>query len=184
VCARARSLVRYGLLLLVCVGCGGEGDDAERFAIYHLETSVGRPRTEGELRCGPPRVACPGVVEQPAPRESRYAVLAPPFVTEDGLDLAGANVVTDPATGGAAVAVPFTDEGRAAFARLTREVARVGGRDQTWHHLAIVVDGEIVAFPEVDFDAYPDGFPDAPSLQIEAMSLADARSLVERLRGD
>lgn len=63
-------------------------------------------------------------------------------------------------------------------------MARTGGRDQGWHHVAVVVGDEIVAFPEVDFDVYPDGFPDAPAIQVEAASDADARDLVERLRGE
>ncbi|HEX4930454.1 MAG TPA: hypothetical protein VFV62_07060, partial [Gaiellaceae bacterium] len=61
-------VVLAGLLLLACLGCGGRDQDGERFAIYHLETAIGAPGDEGELRCGPPRVACPGVVEQPPPR--------------------------------------------------------------------------------------------------------------------
>ena len=95
-----------------------------------------------------------------------------------------ANVFTDPATGGAAVSMPFTDEGRDAFARLT-ERSRPSRRTRSGRGTTspIVVGDEIVAFPEVDFDVYPDGFPDAPGIQIAAVSEADARDLVERLRG-
>ena len=67
-------------------------------------------------------------------------------------------------------------EGRRAFARLTKEVARTGGRDQGWHHLAVVVGDEIVAFPEIDFDVYPDGFPDAAGDPVPRASDADAAS--------
>ena len=80
------------------------------------------------------------------------------------------------------MSVDLTAQGRQAFARLTKEVARVGGRDQGWHHIAVVVGDEIVAFPEIDFDAYPDGLPDAPGIQIAAASNADARDLARRLR--
>ena len=80
--------------------------------------------------------------------------------------------------------VDLTAEGTQAFARVTREAARIGGRDQGWHHVAVVVGDEIVAFPEIDYDDYPDGFPDAPGIQIVAASDADARELVRRLRGD
>jgi hypothetical protein len=66
---------------------------------------------------------------------------------------------------------------------VTRDAARTGGRDQGWHHVAVVVGDEIVAFPEVDFDAYPDGIRDAPGLRLAASSDADARELVRRLRG-
>ena len=41
---------------------------------------------------------------------------------------------------------------------------------------------EIVAFPEIDFDVYPDGIPNAPAIQFPAASAADAGDLVERLR--
>ena len=63
---------------------------------------------------------------------------------------------------------------------MTKEVARTGGRDQGWHHVAVVVGDEIVAFPEIDFDVYPDGIPNAPGIQFPAASAADAGDLVER----
>ena len=177
-------MVLAGLLLLLCVGCGGEDRDDERFEIFHLETAIGPPGNDGELRCGPPRSACPGVVEQPPPRAYRYAVRAAPAVTSEHIDRSTVRRAKDTATGTPFVSVDLTAQGRQAFARLTKEVARVGGRDQGWHHLAVVVGDEIVAFPEIDFDAYPDGFPDAPGIQFFAVNDADARELVRRLRGD
>ena len=175
VCARARSCVLVGLLLLVSVGCG-DGDGAERFALYHLETAIGRPGAEGELRCGPPRAECPGVIHPR--RDVHYDVLAEPGLEGDRIDRAGVEAE------GELVVIPFTADGTAAFGRLTLEVARYGGRDQGWHHIAVVVGDEIVAFPEVDFDQYPNGIPNAPSLQLTTASVADARDLVERLRDD
>ncbi|MCA1481669.1 hypothetical protein, partial [Bradyrhizobium sp. NBAIM08] len=75
---RANRIVLGGLLLLAGAACDDSGGDddrgGERFAIYHLETAIGPPGDEGELRCGPPRVACPGVVMQPPPRVFRYEV--------------------------------------------------------------------------------------------------------------
>ncbi len=179
---RNMRLVLAGLLLL-CLGCGGDDRDGERFGIYHLETAIGRPGDEGELHCGPPRIACPGVVTQPPPRAFRYAVRAAPAVTKEHIDPSAIRRATDPVTGTPLVIVDLTAQGRQAFAQLTKEAARLGGRDQGWHHLAVVVGDEIVAFPEVDFDAYPDGFPDAPGIQFVAASEADARDLVKRLRG-
>ena len=172
---RASSLVLCGLLLLAGAACG-EGAGGERFELYHLETAIGPPGADGELRCGPPRVECPGVITQRPRREARYRVLAEPGLEGDEIDRAGVEAE------GELVVIPFTAEGTAAFGRLTREVARYGGRDQGWHHVAVVVGDEIVAFPEVDFDQYPNGIPDAPSLQLTTESAADARDLVERLR--
>jgi hypothetical protein len=177
-------VVLAGLLLLVCLGCGGQDSGGARFAIYHLETTIGRPGDEGDLRCGPPRIVCPGVVQQPPPRSFRYPVNGAPALTAAGIDRTAVRQATDPETGAPVVVVGLNAEGRKAFAGVTREAARIGGRDQVWHHVAVVVDDEIVAFPEIDYDDYPDGFPDAPAVQIVAASEADARELVQRLRGD
>ena len=165
------------VLLFAAPACGGEGSDAERFAIYHLERALGPPGDEGDVRCGPPR-SCPGVVAQPAPREVRYEVLAPPALEENEIDRASAQAT------GNTVSVTFTAAGTAAFERLTREVARYGGRDQGWHHVVVVLGGEVIAYPHVDFDAYPNGIVDAPGLQLTALDAADARDLARRLRGD
>ena len=178
---RASSLVLGGLLLLAGAACGGD-DRGERFELYHLETAIGPPGADGELRCGPPRLACPGVLKQPPPRVYRYDVRAAPAVTGDDIDRDSVRRGTDSATGAPVLTLALTSDGRRAFARLTKEVARTGGRDQGWHHVAMVVGDEIVAFPEIDFDVYPDGIPDAPGIQIVAASEADARDLVERLR--
>jgi hypothetical protein len=181
---RNMKVVLGGLLLLLCLGCGGDEPDAERFAIYHLETSIGRPGEDGELRCGPPRLVCPGVVPQPPPGTFKYRVRAAPALAGSDVVRSSARRATAPGTGVPLVILDFTAEGRAAFARLTREAAHVGGRDQTWHHIAVVVGDEIVAFPQIDFDDHPDGIPDAPAIQIAAVDDADARDLVERLRGE
>jgi hypothetical protein len=164
------------VLVAALLGCGG-GTEAEPFAVYHLELAVGPPGEEGELRCGPPR-SCPGVVEQPAPREVRYDVHGEPGVEGGGIDRASAEAI------GSIVSVALNGSGRDGFARLTREVARFGARDQGWHHLAIVVGDEIVAFPEIDFDAYPNGIADAPGIELGALDPADAAALARRLRGD
>jgi len=177
-------VILAGLLFLLCVGCGGDDREGERFELYHLETAVGRPGNDGELRCGPPRPACPGVVKQPPPLTFRYPLTAAPAVTSDEIDRATIRRATDPTTGMPVVIVELTAAGSEAFARLTKEVARIGGRDQAWHHVAVVVGDEIVAFPQIDFDEYPDGIEDAPGIQIAAASSADARDLVRRLRGD
>ncbi len=177
-------MVLAGLLLAVCASCGGGGREGEAFAIYHLETAIGRPQSDGELRCGPPRPVCPGVVEQPPPHLFRYAVLREPALTGDDIDRSSVRRATDSETGAPLVVVDLTAEGSRAFARVTKEAARIGGRDQGWHHVAVVVGDEIVAFPEIDYDDFPDGITDAPGIQITAVSDADAGGLVRRLRGD
>ena len=182
-------MVLAGLLLLLCgvplwAGCGGDGDGGEPLALYHLEVAIGPPGDEGELRCGPPRIVCPGIVEQPPPRAFRYEVLVEPALTEADLDRSTARGVAGAERGQMFVLVRLTPRGRGAFAKLTREIARVGGRDQAWHHLAVVVRDEIVAFPEIDFDVYPDGIADSPELRIATPTQADARWLAAAVRGE
>jgi len=123
------------------------------------------------------------VVEQPPPGVYRYAVREEAAVTSEHVDRSTVRRAADSATGAPLVIVDLTAEGRVAFARVTRRAARIGGRDQGWHHVAVVVGDEIVAFPEIDYDDFPDGFPDTPAIHIQAASDADARDLVQRLRG-
>jgi len=176
-------VVLAGLLLALCLGCGGTDDGPEELRIYHLETAIGPPGDEGELQCGPPRLVCPGVIRQPPSSGFRYAVRSDPGLTSEHIERSTVRQAVDPSTGAPVVHVRFTSEGRRAFAALTKEAARVGGRDLGWHHVAIVVGDEIVAFPQIDYDSFPDGFPNAREFQIAAASDADADQLVRRLRG-
>jgi hypothetical protein len=166
------------MLLLLCVACGDDdGGKRQRFALYHLETAIGPPGAKGELRCGPPRPVCPGVITQPPPGEVHYELLGAPALGDDAIERSGLRAE------GKTVSISFTAGGTTSFARLTREVAHYGARDQGWHHVAVVVGNEIVAFPEIDFDKYPDGIAHAPAVQLAASSADDARELVERLGG-
>ena len=110
-------------------------------------------------------------------------MLREPALTGDDIDRASVRRRTDSDTGAPLVVVDFTADGTRAFARVTKEAARIGGRDLGWHHIAVVVGDEIVAFPEIDYDDYPDGLTNAPGIEIVAASDADARDLVRRLRG-
>ena len=174
---RTSTFVLGGLLLLTGAACAVRDHGGERFELYHLESTIGPPGDDGDLRCGPPRAVCPGVLQQPPRRVFRYEVRGPPALTGADIERSGVRSAS------AVVTIPLTPEGRHAFSRVTREAARIGGRDQGWHHVAVVVGDEIVAFPEIDFDVYPNGIPDAPAIQIVATNSADARDLVERLRG-
>ena len=174
---RASSLVLSGLLLLAGAACGSGDEGSERFALYHLEATIGPPGKDGELSCGPPRPECPGVLQQPPPHVFRYEVRGPPALTEQDIDRAGVH------SSAGVVTVPLTAHGRRAFARVTRKAARIGGRDQGWHHIAVVVGDEIVAFPEIDFDVYPNGITNAKAVTFEVEDEAGARKLVKRLRG-
>ena len=60
----------------------------------------------------------------------------------------------------------FSDEGRRAFRRITREVAQRGADNanplnpdpqQNSHHFAIALDNELVSIPSINYREYPDG---------------------------
>ena len=123
------------------------------------------------------------MLQQPPRHDYHYAVRKVPALTGDDILRDSVRAIPGTAAGEHQVTVALTSVGRRAFARLTKEVARTGGRDQGWHHVAVVVGDEVIAFPEIDFDQYPNGIPNAPSLQLTAASAADADDLVERLRG-
>ena len=86
-----------------------------------------------------------------------------PAVTER--DVSRANAVTDRQTSEPSVAIEFTDAGETAFETLTRGVARRGadraqpGDDPTVasQHIAVVLDGALVALPRIDYRAVPNG---------------------------
>jgi preprotein translocase subunit SecD len=64
-----------------------------------------------------------------------------------------------------AVTLDFTQEGKAAFSSLTRELARRGAERGARQHLAIVLDDRIVAVPFIDYRESPEGI-DGPGALI------------------
>jgi preprotein translocase subunit SecD len=158
------------------------------FAIYDWETSVlgpdGKPaegvpdvtggpdagfwaptsRAEAEARAA----AAPGggrVIGTPVGTPERwYALGAAPALTSD--DVAGAQPIVDRFTNLPAVAVEFTRRGQDEFSELTRTIARRGADAREGQHLAMVLDGRIVAIPFIDYRENPDGIDGAGGAMI------------------
>ncbi|MGZ4395431.1 MAG: protein translocase subunit SecD, partial [Gaiellaceae bacterium] len=138
------------------------------------------------ITCGPPAVACPGVNTTPT-RTSYYLFkYNPPFVPEmtgSDLKLSGTQADFDPTTGQPIVLMQFTGKGGKLFHKITRIEAQRGrlrssliGQDVP-QHFAIVLDGQIQSYPQIDFRQYPDGIA-GTSAQITGIgSIGEAKAI-------
>lgn len=95
-------------------------------------------------------------------------------------DVAGAAVA--PAREGPAVTLNLTDDGRTAFADLTRSLALSGRLEGRSQHVAIIVDGLLVARPAVDYAQYPGGIDPVNGVQIVVGSPSRADSIAAQLQ--
>ena len=95
-----------------------------------------------------------------APNARFYVLRGPPALSE--ADVTNPRAGSVPNTGTPIVAFDFTAPGRRAFGQLTANVARRGerasGLGQTLNqHFAIVLDGQLITVPFINFEQYPDG---------------------------
>ena len=93
------------------------------------------------------------------------------FVIEDDSELSGRDIENpeqtfDPNTNAPVVTMEFTDEGREAFARVTKRLADRGARiilppgsdrEQAFQRFAITLDNKIVSLATIDFVQNPEG---------------------------
>ena len=126
------------------------------------------------------------------PQIKRYTVL------EDDSELSGEDIKnpeanTDPNTNAPLVSMEFSDEGREAFARVTKRIAERGfnaaslqpGGDQEefFQRFAITLDDQIVSLATIDFIQNPEGIDGRTGAQIENVGdFQAANDLSESLR--
>jgi SecD/SecF fusion protein len=130
--------------------------------------------------------------DQP-PQLKRFTVL------EDDSELSGEDIKnpeagTDPNTNAPLVTMEFTDEGREAFARVTKRIAQrgfdqstlnpgVADREQFLQRFAITLDDQIVSLATIDFQENPEGIDGRTGAQIEGVgNFEQANDLAESLR--
>jgi SecD/SecF fusion protein len=82
------------------------------------------------------------------------------------------------------VTFDFTDEGRQAFQRITREIANRGSASQgAPYAFAIVLDGKIVSRPIIDYNENPDGIDGRTGAQISgSFTTQEAQDLATFLK--
>jgi SecD/SecF fusion protein len=104
-------------------------------------------------------------------------------------DVEGAVPVKDVQTGEPVVELELNPHGQAAFSELTREIARRGAElaqpgagVESFQHLAIAVDGQVISKPYINFRENPDGIDGAGGLQIaDDLTPQTARELAAML---
>ncbi len=119
------------------------------------------------------------------------------FVIEDDSELSGADIKnpeqnTDQRTNEPIVTMEFSDEGRKAFANVTKRLAQRGSeiivppgtnRDQTLQRFAITLDDQIVSLATIDYRENPEGIDGRTGAQINGIgNLQDTQDLAESLR--
>jgi SecD/SecF fusion protein len=135
-------------------------------------TFLAVPEGRTVITCGEGAVVCPGVSQVPPIGPYYYLFKYQPTNAEEpipeltGKDLKGEGTRQDfdTSTGEPIVTLEFTDAGGDKFHDITRELAQRGqtkanlagasGREQRQlyaQHFAIVLDGEIRSFPQIDF---------------------------------
>jgi SecD/SecF fusion protein len=126
------------------------------------------------------------------PQLKRFTVL------EDDSELSGDDIRnpeanTDPNTSAPLVSMEFSDDGREAFARVTKRIAQRGfdqstlnpgvPKEQLVQSFAITLDDQIVSLATIDYQENPEGIDGRTGAQIEGVgSFDDANDLAESLR--
>ncbi len=138
--------------------------------------------------------------EDPTLSQSPSEVSATPhYVLEDRPALSGDDIKNpeqqfDPTTNQPNVTFDFTDAGQSAFQEVTRAIAQRGAAtappgaagtaaDQYSQHFSVVLDGQVVTQPIINFFENPDGIDGRQGAQISGnFSIGAAQDLAEFLR--
>jgi len=144
----------------------------------------------------PPGVA---IVKAEAPENTDPDQVERYYVLRDDPALSGEDI-RDPqqafeqgpgSTGGPIVTFDFTDEGRVAWERVTRQIADRGRAnflppappDQFNQHFAVVLDDRLISVPQIDFQENPTGIQGGQGAQIQGgFTIQTAQDLADLLR--
>ncbi|MDQ3935446.1 MAG: protein translocase subunit SecF, partial [Actinomycetota bacterium] len=119
------------------------------------------------------------------------------YVVEDDSELSGADIENpeqnfDPQTKEPIVTMEFTDQGKKAFARVTKRIAERGQAtlpqpgqkpEERFQRFMIALDGQIVSIATIDFIKNPEGIDGETGAQINGIgNLDDTQTLADNLR--
>jgi SecD/SecF fusion protein len=149
------------------------------------------PQKMTVLTCGPTEVVCPGQgqggVVNPPPAGSTYYYLFKhdpakgiPEMTGNDLKLSGTRQDFDPQSNQPNVLIAFTHAGGKKFHKITRDEWLRGKLQNSPQHFAIVLDGEIRSFPQIDYtdSSLSDGIDPINGAQITGIgSISEAKDL-------
>jgi preprotein translocase subunit SecD len=117
------------------------------------------------------------------------------YVLNDNPALGGADLINpargkEDVDGRPDITFGFTPYGRTAFERVTKEIAHRGQeaqlpgvtKEEAEQHLAVVLDGQLLTVPSIDFTKYPEGIDAATGSEISGgFTIASAQGLAGAL---
>jgi SecD/SecF fusion protein len=143
------------------------------------------------VQARPVESAKTGKVTQPSPN-SFYVLNDDPVLT--GADIKNPAQGFDEGGGGSGqpnVNFGFTSHGKSVFQRVTREIAHRGQeaqlpgvtKESAQQHFAVMLDGQLITAPSIDYTQYPEGIDSANGSQISGgFTISSAQALANELQ--
>ncbi|HLM85146.1 MAG TPA: protein translocase subunit SecD [Solirubrobacteraceae bacterium] len=118
------------------------------------------------------------------------------YVLNDDPVLEGSSITNplqgnDEASGQPNVTFGFTSHGKSVFERVTKQIAHRGqeaqlpgvSKESALQHFAIVLDGQLITVPSIDYQKYPEGIDAATGSQISGgFTITSAQNLANELQ--
>jgi len=127
-------------------------------------------------------------VSNPSPN-SWYVLNDEPVLT--GSDITNPAQSSDESTGQPNVTFGFTSHGKGVFERVTKEIAHRGqeaqlpgvSKEAALQHFAIVLDGQLITVPSIDYTKYPEGIDASTGSEISGgFTITSAQNLANELQ--
>jgi preprotein translocase subunit SecD len=145
----------------------GGGTADEPIPSYMEAERIASTRDDGiVLRAEPPKQGFVAIRNRPSLRNEDISEIA---------------LEPDPQTGGPSITLEFTERGQQRFKALTRQVAE-DSKPGAPARFAVAVDAEIVALPQVDAAANPQGLDSPAVTLVGAIPFEEAELLTELLQ--
>jgi SecD/SecF fusion protein len=118
------------------------------------------------------------------------------YVLKDDVALTGSDITNptqsnDESTGQPDVTFGFTSHGKGVFERITKEIAHRGQeaklpgvtKEEALQHFAVVLDGQLITVPSIDFEKYPEGIDASTGSEISGgFTITSAQNLANELQ--
>ncbi|MGH2864285.1 MAG: protein translocase subunit SecD [Solirubrobacteraceae bacterium] len=121
--------------------------------------------------------------------DSYYVLKDDPVLS--GSDITNPTQSNDESSGQPDVTFGFTSHGKGVFEKVTKEIAHRGQeaklpgvtKEQALQHFAVVLDGQLITVPSIDFEKYPEGIDSSTGSEISGgFTITSAQSLANELQ--
>ena len=135
-----------------------------------------------------PLESAAGKITNPSPN-SWYVLNDEPVL--GGTDITNPTQSNDESTGQPDVTFGFDSHGKSVFERVTKEIAHRGqeaqlpgvSKEAALQHFAVVLDGQIITVPSIDFTKYPEGIDASTGSEISGgFTITSAQNLANELQ--